>query len=156
MDESIRKGIAYGITSAVITTLGLFIGLSATQASKNILIGGVLSIAIADALSDAMGLHVAEESTKKHNKIWYQTFAAFATKLLVGLTFIVPILLFPSHYAVIIGTLWGIFLMTVLSLYIAFLHNYSYLKTTGMHLLVLLCVIVCTHMVGTFIGVLLA
>jgi hypothetical protein len=50
------------ITSGVITTLGLIVGLNSGTASKEIIIAGVLTIAIADSLSDALGMHISQEA----------------------------------------------------------------------------------------------
>ena len=58
MKISIRKGFGFGLTSGIITTLGLMIGLTFGTSSKAIVLGGIILIAVADALSDAMGMHV--------------------------------------------------------------------------------------------------
>ena len=51
MKESLRTGIAFGLTSAVITTLGLMVGLHSGTHSKIVVIGGILTI-----LSGLLGL----------------------------------------------------------------------------------------------------
>lgn len=66
MKHTLKTGFSFGTTSGVITTLGLMVGLHAGPHSKLAVIGGVLTIA--DALSDAMGIHVAEESENTHTK----------------------------------------------------------------------------------------
>jgi len=58
----LRTGISFGLTSTVITTLGLMVGLHSGTGSKLVALGGVLAIAIADAVSDALGMHISEES----------------------------------------------------------------------------------------------
>ena len=54
MKDSLRTGISFGLTSAVITTLGLMVGLHSGTGSKLVVLGGILTIAIADAFSDAL------------------------------------------------------------------------------------------------------
>jgi hypothetical protein len=56
----------------VTTTLGLIVGLHSFFGSKLVVIGGVLTIAIADAFSDALGIHVSEEAEMVHTskEIW--------------------------------------------------------------------------------------
>jgi len=54
--------MSFGLTSGIITTLGLIVGLHSGTHSKLAVIGGILTIAMADALSDALGIHVSEES----------------------------------------------------------------------------------------------
>lgn len=94
MKDSLRTGITFGLTSAVITTLGLMVGLHSGTGSKMVVLGGVLTIAIADAFSDALGIHVSEEAKNIHTtrQIWVATIATFMTKFIFSLTFVVPVL----------------------------------------------------------------
>ncbi len=68
MKLSYIKGISFGLTSGIITTLGMIVGLHAGTHSRLAVIGGVLTIAIADAFSDALGIHISEESQNKHTQ----------------------------------------------------------------------------------------
>jgi len=83
------------LTSAVITTLGLMIGLHSGTHSKLAVIGGILTIAVADAFSDALGIHMSEESEGKHTarEIWLSTIFTFLFKLVFGLSFAIPALI---------------------------------------------------------------
>src|SRR3989339_547129 len=56
MKNSIKKGLGFGLTSGIITTLGMIVGLNSSTHSQAVVIGGVLIIAIADAMSDALGV----------------------------------------------------------------------------------------------------
>ncbi|HRR94808.1 MAG TPA: hypothetical protein P5083_01560, partial [Candidatus Paceibacterota bacterium] len=99
--QSFKTGLSFGLTSGVITTLGLMIGLNSGTNSKQIIISGILIIAIADALSDALGIHISQESnSNKQQLIWESTLATFLSKFLVALTFIIPILLFDLQLAI--------------------------------------------------------
>ena len=82
MRLSIRKGFSFGLTSGIITTLGLIVGLHSGTHSNIVIIGGILVIAIADAMSDALGVHVSEESENKHStkEIWESTVSTFLSK----------------------------------------------------------------------------
>jgi hypothetical protein len=60
--HSLRTGLSFGLTSGIITTLGLMVGLHAFSGSKLVVVGGILTIAIADACSDALDIHLAEEA----------------------------------------------------------------------------------------------
>ena len=91
-NKGARTGIFFGATSGVITTIGLIVGLHAGTQSLVAVLGGILVVAIADAMSDAMGIHLAQEadpdSTDDH--IWAATIWTFLTKLIVALTFALP------------------------------------------------------------------
>jgi len=58
MRGSIRTGFSFGITSGIITTLGPMVGLHSGTHSKLAALGGILTIAVADAFSDALGIHI--------------------------------------------------------------------------------------------------
>ena len=47
MTQSLRTGANFGVTSGVITTLGLVVGLHAGTRSDLAVIGGILTIAVA-------------------------------------------------------------------------------------------------------------
>ena len=95
LNHSLKIGFSFGLTSGIITTLGLMVGLHSGTHSKLAVIGGVLTIAIADSFSDAMGIHISEESENKHTtrEIWESTIATFASKFVFALSFIIPVLL---------------------------------------------------------------
>lgn len=62
------KGFSFGITSGIITTLGLIAGLDRSTHSRMVIIGAIIAIAIADAMSDSWGIHISEESQNKNPK----------------------------------------------------------------------------------------
>jgi len=90
--HSIKIGLSFGLTSAIITTLGLMVGLHSGTKSKLVVIGRILIIAIADAFSDALGIHISEESENKHAtvEIWEATLATFFAKFIFASTLSSP------------------------------------------------------------------
>ena len=105
MKPSYKTGLSFGLTSGVITTLGLMVGLHSGTHSRAVVIGGILTIAIADGMSDALGMHIAEES-KNHgvvSEIWESAIATFASKFLIAMTFVVPLLLLPLEPAMMVS-----------------------------------------------------
>lgn len=153
LKESIKSGFGFGLTSGIITTLGLIIGLHAGSHSKKVIIGGILTIAIADAFSDALGFHIAKESENRHTskEIWEATISTLFSKFLVVVTFVVPILFFPLVEAIISSILWGISLVTVFSYYLAKIQDKRPWKVITEHLFITVVVIFLTHGVGVWI-----
>ena len=151
--HSIKVGISFGLTSGVITTLGLIVGLHSSTLSKPAVIGGILIIAIADAFSDALGIHISEETENKHttSQIWQATFSTFLSKFLFSSTFILPFLLFKLNLAVLISIGWGILLLTAFSFLIAKRQKAKAWKVIGEHLLVSGAVIILAHYLGDWI-----
>jgi len=156
MKESLRTGITFGLTSAVITTLGLMVGLHSGTHSRIVVLGGILTIAIADAFSDALGIHVSEESENTHTikEIWTSTIATFLAKFLFALTFAVPVLLLSLSTAIIVSLLWGILILAILSYAVAKSQGTPPWKVVGEHILITLVVIGITHSVGHWLAAL--
>ena len=157
MRPSIRKGFSFGLTSGVITTLGLIVGLNSSTHSALVVIGGILTIAIADAFSDALGIHIAEESGGSSIKeVWESTISTFLSKFVFALTFVIPVLLFPLSTAVVVSIVWGLFLISYISFYISKQNNTKPYKMIIEHLAIAVLVIFITHYVGTWISVVFA
>ena len=152
--HSIKTGLSFGLTSAIITTLGLMVGLHSGTKSKLVVIGGILIIAIADAFSDALGIHMSEESENTHStkEIWESTIATFLAKFIFSSTFIIPLLIFSLNTAIVVSVLYGLVLLSLFSLYMAKEQGEKTWKVIGEHLLIAIVVILLTHYVGKWIG----
>jgi VIT1/CCC1 family predicted Fe2+/Mn2+ transporter len=153
MRLSFLKGASFGLTSGIITTLGLMTGLEAGSGSKSVILGGIFTIAIADALSDSLGMHVSEESAAKGEKdIWEATFATFLAKFIFALTFAIPILLLPLQTAMWVAIIWGLLLLSGLSYWLARKNGSNPLHAIGEHLFIAVLVIVLTTLVGRLVA----
>lgn len=154
MRHALKVGFSFGLTSGIITTLGLIVGLHSGTHSKIVVLGGILAIAIADAFSDALGIHISEESEAKHTtrEIWESTGSTFLAKFVFALTFIVPILLFPLSTAIIVSVVWGLSLLAIFSFCMAKEQKVKPWKMVTEHLAIALIVITITHYVGDWIG----
>ncbi|MFH1359192.1 MAG: hypothetical protein ABIH37_04855 [archaeon] len=152
--SSVKKGISFGLTSGTITTLGLMVGLYSGTNSALIVIGGIITIAIADAMSDALGIHVSEESEKRNSRknVWYATFSTFLAKLIYALTFIIPVLLFDLKIAVIVSIVYGLLVLSILSYKIGMEHKGKGIKMVFEHLIIAIIVLIVTYFVGYFIS----
>lgn len=152
--QSIKTGVGFGLTSGIITTLGLMVGLHSGTGSKIVVISGILVIAVADALSDALGIHVSEESDRQqnHKQIWESTLSTFLSKFFVALTFIIPLLLFKLSTAMFVGIVWGLLLIGFFSFYLARQKNKKPYSIVLEHVIIALLVIVITHYIGDLIA----
>jgi VIT1/CCC1 family predicted Fe2+/Mn2+ transporter len=154
MKDSLRTGITFGLTSAVITTLGLMVGLHSGTHSRIVVLGGILTIAIADAFSDALGIHISEEAENFHTvkQIWAATVATFLAKFLFALTFAAPVLLLPLSTAILVGLIWGMSILAILSYAMAKAQGKAPWKIIGEHILIALVVIGITHLTGDWVS----
>jgi len=150
-------GLSFGLTSAIITTLGLMVGLNSGTHSKLAVLGGIMTIAVADAFSDAMGIHVSEESENKHStrEVWESTIATFFSKLFFALTFIVPVLIFENLFtAVVVSIIWGLLLLSIVSFRMAKKQNIKPWRVVTEHLVIALIVVAATNYTGELIATL--
>ena len=154
MNSSIKKGVSFGLTSGIITTIGVMIGLQTGTGLKLAVIGGILTVAIADAFSDALGMNNSEESNKKNNReeIRKTATATFFSKLIVGLSFLIPIFFFNLDTAIIINLVWGLFLLSVFSFQIAKIRKENPLNTLTWHIGIAVIVIIATYITGMTIA----
>jgi len=122
--------------------------------SRLAVIGGILVIAIADALSDAMGIHISEESESRHSQreIWEATISTFLSKFLFTLTFILPVSLFQLPIAVLVSVCWGLLLLGVFSFYMAREQGVKAWRVVAEHLVIALVVVGATHYIGDIIS----
>ena len=153
--HSYIKGLSFGIASGIVTTLGLMVGLYAGTQSKLAVLGGILTIAFADALSDAFGIHLSEKSQSetKKKEIWESTFATFAAKLFFALTFVVPVILFDLRQAIMVSIIWGLLLLFIISIFIADWRNESRVRMVAEHWGIATVVVFLSYYVGVFIEV---
>jgi len=152
--DGARTGLFFGATSGVITTLGLITGLNAGTHSMTAVLGGILVIAVADAMSDALGIHLAEESnpdaTTQH--IWAATISTFLNKFIFAISFAVPLLLLPLNQAVIASIAWGMLVIIILSYFLARTQKASPIAIIAEHLSIAILVVVFSHLIGAWVS----
>ena len=153
MKETLLKGVGFGLTSGVITTLGIIVGLHAGTHSKLAVLAGMIVLAVADALSDAIGIHISEEAEGEHatKEIWEATLFTFSSKLAFSLTFVPLIVFIEISTAILASVVWGLFLIVIVSFYTAKLQNKNINRTIAEHLLVTILVIFLAHYLGDII-----
>ncbi len=158
MKHSAKTGIGFGLTSAVITTLGLMVGVNAGTHSRVAVIGSILTVTVADSFSDALGVHILEESQGRysHSTVWSSTIYTFISKILIGCTFVLPLLILNLPTAIIISMVWGFMLLGVFSYYIGISEEKKTWKVIMEHEIIAIIVVFISHYVGVIISLLIA
>lgn len=158
MNKAQKIGVSFGLTSATITTLGLMIGLGVSTGSKMAVTAGILTIAIADAFSDAFGVHLAKESEGNFSdkELLEATFFTFLYKFIFALTFLVPVLFLSINLAIYVAIIWGTVVLIALNYYIAKSNNKKPMPVILEHGLVAIAVILLSWIVGLLINYLFA
>lgn len=153
-NKGARTGVFFGATSGVITTLGLIVGLYSGTRSLVAVLGGIFVIAVADAMSDALGIHLAQEADPEstHDHVWVATLTTFFTKLIVAASFALPLLWFTLPVAVIVCIVWGLIVIAALSAYLASLQQQRSLPVIAEHVLIAVAVIAISHFIGVWVN----
>jgi len=152
--DAARTGLFFGAASGVITTLGLITGLNAGTKSITAVLGGIFVIAVADSMSDALGIHLAEEANPEndHAHVWQATITTFLTKFIFALSFAVPLLLLPLSQAVMASIAWGMLVIVVLSYFLAKSQNESPWLIILEHLGIAILVVILSNFIGVWVA----
>ncbi|MFA5745880.1 MAG: hypothetical protein WCX82_04160 [archaeon] len=145
---------AYGISSGALTTLGVMVGLMGATASRLAVIGGILSIAVADSMSDAIGVYSLKKSERgtSQKQAVKSGLNVFFGKFVFALTFLIPFLLFSLVTAIIISIIWGIMAIIFLNLLIAIAQEEKIGKTILRNTAIAIGVIILSYLVGLLIN----
>lgn len=153
MKASWTTGLSFGLTSGVITTLGLIVGLHSGTHSRMVVMAGIITIAISDAMSDALGIHISEEARNSGSArhVWEATLATFLSKFIVAMTFLFPILLYPLGEAIVISVMWGVLLLAALSYFVAGTQALSPWRAIVEHLIIACLVVAASYAIGYWV-----
>lgn len=154
MNHSVKTGFSFGLTSGIITTLGLMVGIESATSSKVAVTGAILTIAIADAMSDALGIHMSEESTHDHTpkEVWQSTISTLLFKFCFAAIFLIPVLLLELTLAVWVSVATGILILGVFSFEIARRQRAKIGLVVAGHLVIVILVIFAAKFVGSFVS----
>ncbi len=154
MKKSIKKGFGFGLTSGVITTLGMIVGLNSSTNSALAVIAGIIVISVADAMSDGLGMHISEEAARKKcdKHVWESTFSTFFFKFIFALSFIIPFIFFSLSTAIYISIFWGLLLLSLFSIYLAKQEKIKPYKVVSEHLIIAIAVIIITNYIGKLVA----
>jgi len=154
MRRAFKIGFSFGIPSGIVTTLGLMVGLNSITQSRLVVIGGILTIALADSFSDALGIHFVQETENNltHGDVWKSTFFTLLSKFIFSSIFIIPVLIFELNIAIIISVMIGLYFIFLISLIIARQRGDNPYRVITEHILITIIVIFITHYIGIFIS----
>ena len=144
---------SFGATSAIITNLGLIVGFDSLTNPKSSIIRSMLVIAIADNISDTLGMHVYQESQKLgRREVIASTFSNYAARLLASLVFVVMVAVLPMPIATVVAMAYGMGLLVLTSYFIARDSNVSPRKAVIEHIVVAVLVILVSDWLGKMLS----
>lgn len=143
---------SFGATSAIITNLALITGLDSASNARMEIIAGLLVIALADNLSDALGIHIHQETEfARASEVWFSTFTNFTARLLISAVFILFVAVMPLRTAVICSLVYGFAVLTVISAIVAREKGRNIYILMCEHAVIALLVVLVSHKLGHWI-----
>jgi len=144
------RAFSFGGTSAIVTSVGLIVGLGAATAAKATIVSGLLIVAIADNLTDSLSIHMYQEAEQLEEDAAFRTTVAnFAMRLLVASTFVLITLAVPGGYTVIPTIAWGLLLLSALTYSLARARHVGPGREIVKHLAVATVVVAASYVIGT-------
>lgn len=157
MNSSLRQGMFFGANSGIITTVGLITGLVQTNISKNYLIISIMSLAIADSISEAYGMYISKKAEDKDDDSknpMYALIGLLIMKFLIVVSFLIPFLFSKSlkYYKNLYWVIgWALFLISIVDYNISELRDESFIGYLIPHAMILFLVIYLTRLFGRLI-----
>ena len=146
------RNFSFGATAAIVTSIGLIVGLDAATATKATILSGLLIVAIADNLTDSLSIHIYQESEQLEPRAaFHATLINFAVRLGLSLSFVFLMVILPLRVAVVASVLWGLFLLTGLSYVVARTRKLPVLREIAKHVAVAAVVMLSSKMIGHII-----
>lgn len=147
------RNYIFGSSAAIITDVSIIVGLGSAKAGKGPILAGLLTIAIADNISDSLGIHLYKESEGYGAKLsLLSTMLNFLSRLLISCTFVAIVLVFPMAHAVFIGLTWGLLLIVAISCLLSRNNNANPVTEIIKHVLTAVVVIVLSRYLGHIIA----
>lgn len=151
-DTNGRQGFTFGIMEGTILLMGLMLGLSVTG-NRAITVLALLVTALADALANASGFHVSQETEKHHDKkeVLASTIYCFLATFFVMAVLATPILFFENFSnAIIVSSTAAIIILGALGAFVAKQRNESMLRLALKYIFMgILAAVVC-YFLGEF------
>jgi VIT1/CCC1 family predicted Fe2+/Mn2+ transporter len=152
MSERHLQGISFGTTAAVVTSMGMSVGLNAATATKSTIVSGLLIIAIADNISDSLSIHVYQESEGLEGRSAFRaTITNFLARLCATGTFVGLVIALPSAMMGTVLLVWGLVLLSALTYFLARARGVSVVSEIAKHVTVALFVVFVSKTLGGLI-----
>jgi hypothetical protein len=145
--------ISFGGTAAIVTSMGLILGLDAASTSRETVVSALLIFALADNLTDSLSVHAYQEAEHlEASEAFSSTVANFVVRLLVALSFVAIVAFSARLWLSAIAGAWGFSLLALLTYQLAKARNVNAGKEILKHVVVAACVIVVSRWVGAWIA----
>jgi len=144
---------SFGGTAAIVTSMGLILGLEAAAATRPAMVSALLIVALADNLSDSLSVHIYQEAENlEAREAFRSTLANFAVRLLVALSFVALALFAPRPWLAAGAIGWGLALLSVLTWRIARARRRPVGREIAKHIAIAVVVLAVSRALGLWIS----
>jgi len=146
------RNFSFGATAAIVTSIGLIVGLDAATATKATILSGLLIVAIADNLTDSLSIHIYQEAERLEPRpAFHAVLINFAVRLGLSLSFVFLMAILPLRIAIGASILWGLLLLTGLSYVVARTRKLPIPREIAKHVAVAVVVMLASKIIGHII-----
>jgi hypothetical protein len=147
------RKFSFGGTSAIVTSMGLIMGLGAAGAGAATIVSGLLIAGFADNMTDSLSIHMYQEAEKlKERAALKATFTNFLARILAALSFVAIVLGVSATFVGVVAISWGCLLLTAISYVVARARGAHPLLEVAKHLGVAFLVIMTSRIIGEWIS----
>ena len=142
-----------GSSAAVITNVSLIVGMGSARAGKGPILSGLLTVALADNISDSLGIRLYKESEGCGERLSrLATALNFLSRLLVSFSFVAIVLMFSAPQAMVVGIAWAFLLLTLISYLVTRNNHQNSITAIIRHVLIAVVAIALSRCVGRVIA----
>lgn len=114
-NNTLSIGSTFGSISGIITSLGAIIGMYGANLPSKPIIISLVSIAMSDSISDALGIYYGVNVEEDNQESFNQASRAFIAKFFFPLLMVIPFLLLEKSNAVMVNLLCSLTVVLVVS-----------------------------------------
>jgi VIT1/CCC1 family predicted Fe2+/Mn2+ transporter len=151
------QGISFGVMDAVVTVLGVMIGLSVID-NRFVLVIGILTAGVADSFANAAGMHVAQETEIHHEEreVFKSTIFCFFATLITVLILTLPIIFIQLPYSIYFSAGIGFVLLVSLGYFVSKINKkFKPYKLAVEYLIIGISVGIICYIIGSFADVII-
>ena len=147
------RAVSFGAASAIVTSTGVIIGFGAAGLAKSAIIAGLLIVGLTDNLTDALSIHIFQESElQEEGTVFRTTLINFAKRLTISLSFVALALCLAGLPLLLAAVAWGGSLLSGLTWLVARKRGAEVSVEILKHLAVAGVVIVVSRAIGELIN----
>jgi hypothetical protein len=143
---------SFGGSSAIVTGVGLIVGLGAAHVNHEAIVAALLIFGFADNLTDSLSIHIYQEAERLEERAALRaTVGNYLTRVLITLGFVALVLLLPAAYAMWASAGCGAGLLIALTWLVAVRRGASPLAEIWRHVGVAALVIAASSAIGALV-----